>query len=99
MDKKSYRLFSLLMAVTYTVSYLTRNNLGAVLVDMIATLGWTKASTSIILTGSFITYGAGQILSGIIGDKVQPKWLIFSGLSVSVLMNLLIPFCQLGQLF
>ena len=46
------------------------------------------------LTGSFITYGAGQLVSGVLGDHISPKKLIFLGLSLTVLMNLCIPFCR-----
>lgn len=46
------------------------------------------------LTGSFITYGAGQLVSGVLGDPISPKNLIFLGLSLTVLMNLCIPFCR-----
>ena len=46
------------------------------------------------LTGSFITYGAGQLVSGVLGDYISPKKLIFLGLSLTVLMNLCIPFCR-----
>lgn len=45
------------------------------------------------LTGSFITYGAGQIISGILGDRWNPKRLVSCGLAVTVLMNILLPFC------
>lgn len=46
------------------------------------------------LTGSFITYDAGQLVSGVLGDHISPKKLIFLGLSLTVLMNLCIPFCR-----
>ena len=46
------------------------------------------------LTGSFITYGAGQLVSGVLGDHISPKKLIFLGLSLTVLMHLCIPFCR-----
>ena len=46
------------------------------------------------LTGSFITYGAGQLVSGVLGEPISPKKLIFLGLSLTVLMNLCIPFCR-----
>ena len=46
------------------------------------------------LTGAFITYGGGQLISGYFGDKVQPKKLIALGLAATICMNLLIPLCQ-----
>jgi OPA family glycerol-3-phosphate transporter-like MFS transporter len=46
------------------------------------------------LTGAFITYGIGQLVSGFLGDKIQPKKLIAMGLATTSVMNLLIPLCQ-----
>ena len=83
-----------LFAVTYLVSYVTRINYGAVLVEMVNATGFSKTALSVALTGSFITYGIGQIISGFFGDKAQPKRLVFWGLLTSVTINILIPFCS-----
>lgn len=90
--KKVYAVICLFM-FTYMVSYITRINYGAIIVDMVKATGQTKSALSMALTGSFITYGAGQIVSGLLGDKFRPKILIFIGLLLSVFMNTLIPFC------
>lgn len=90
--KRVYAVICLFM-FTYMVSYITRINYGAVIVDMVRSTGYTKSALSMALTGSFITYGAGQIVSGLLGDKFRPKILIFIGLLLSVCMNTLIPFC------
>lgn len=82
-----------LLMITYTVSYLTRINYGAVLVDMVASTGFTKPELSMAVTGSFITYGLGQVVSGFFGDRIQPKRLVMLGFLVTVCMNLLLPFC------
>ncbi|MBR4933363.1 MAG: MFS transporter, partial [Clostridia bacterium] len=55
--------------------------------------GITKTLLSMAVTGSFITYGTGQIVSGICGDRFSPKKLVSLGLAVTTVMNLLIPFC------
>ena len=55
---------------------------------------FSKSQLSMALTGSFITYGAGQLVSGVLGEPISPKKLIFLGLSLTVLMNLCIPFCR-----
>ncbi len=83
-----------LFAVTYLVSYVTRINYGAVLVEMVNATGFSKTALSVALTGSFITYGIGQIISGFFGDKAQPKRLVFWGLLTSVTINIFIPFCS-----
>lgn len=93
MKKISNGAIVYLFAVTYFISYITRINYGAVLVEMVSATGFSKTSLSVALTGSFVTYGIGQILSGFFGDKFQPKRLVFCGLLVSVIINVLIPFC------
>ena len=78
-------------AVCYFVSYITRINYGAVLVEIVRTEGISKVEASMALTGSFITYGAGQLVSGWMGDRMKPEKLIFSGLLISTAMNVLVP--------
>ena len=60
---------------------------------MVRSEGVSKTLLSMALTGSFITYGTGQIISGIYGDRISPKKLVFMGLSITTLMNLMIPIC------
>ena len=91
--RKSSRLI-FLFAVTYMISYITRINYGAIVSEMESSTGFSKSMLSMALTGSFITYGTGQIISGIIGDKFSPKKIISLGLIFTVAMNLLIPLCQ-----
>ncbi|MBP3337711.1 MAG: MFS transporter [Clostridia bacterium] len=82
-----------LMAFTYMVSYITRINYGAVIAEMVIAENILKSTLSLAVTGSFITYGTGQLVSGFLGDRLQPKKLVFSGLFVTCLMNFLIPLC------
>lgn len=93
-DRKQVNRLALLFTVMYMISYITRINYGAVIAEMVLDTGYTKTMLSMALTGSFITYGAGQVVSGICGDFFSPKKLLSLGLGASVLMNLLIPFCK-----
>lgn len=83
----------LLFAVTYMISYVTRVNYGAVISEMEIATAIPRNLLSVSLTGSFITYGIGQIISGILGDRVSPKLLIFIGFVTTSLMNILLPLC------
>lgn len=82
-----------LFAVTYFASYVTRINYGAVISEMIRATGYSKPLLSMAVTGSFVTYGVGQLISGACGDRFSPKKLVTLGLSVSSLMNILISLC------
>ena len=85
---------ALLLMVVYTASYLTRINFGAVVLEMAQDTGWSNELLSMALTGSFITYGVGQLISGALGDRFQPRNLVLIGLTVSGIMNAAIPFCH-----
>ncbi len=54
--------FSILCCLVYFVSYITRINYQASISAIITDLGITKDLASIAVTGSFITYGLGQII-------------------------------------
>jgi OPA family glycerol-3-phosphate transporter-like MFS transporter len=90
--KKQISFITFLFALTYMISYITRINYGAIIVEMESATGISKSMLSMALTGSFITYGTGQVISGIIGDRVSPKRLVSLGFLITVLMNFLIPF-------
>ncbi len=92
--KKQVNALALLFALTYMVSYITRINYGAIIVEMESATGFSKSMLSLAVTGSFITYGAGQIISGIIADITSPKKLITYGLILTIAMNTLIPICK-----
>ncbi len=80
-----------LCSAVYFVSYLTRINYAAVMVEITKSLNISKTAASLALTASAISYGFGQIVSGYLGDKFKPEKIIMSGLICTALMNLLIP--------
>ncbi len=88
------KTYVLLFAVTYMISYITRINFGAIISEIEHSTNISKQLLSAALTGSFITYGAGQVISGFFGDRISPKKLILYGLGVTALMNILIPLCK-----
>ena len=79
--------YGCIFALIYMVSYLTRTNFGAIVSEMERSTGFSKDLLSLSLTGSFITYGAGQLLSGFLGDRVKPRHIIPAGLALAVLCN------------
>jgi len=86
---RSTLYFCFLCCLVYFTSYLTRIDYAAVLVEIIADLNITKSTASIAVTGSFITYGLGQLVSGYLGDKISPRILIAGGLCCTSATNLL----------
>ena len=87
-EKKRVMLLIVLSCVLYFTSYLTRHNYAAALVEIVQALSIEKELASVALTGMFITYGLGQLLSGWMGDKMHPRYVIFGGMLATSLCNL-----------
>ena len=83
----------LLFSIAYMVSYITRINYGAVIAEMEQSTAMSRSLLSMAVTGSFITYGLGQIISGVLGDHFSPKKLLSCGFIITITMNVLIPLC------
>ena len=90
-DKRHIHLLAFLGWIVCFASYITRLNFAAVLVEFIQSEGIMKSAASVIITAMLVTNGAGQLLSGYLGDRVSPRLLIFSGLSVAAVCNALLP--------
>lgn len=80
-----------IFAFIYFASYITRINFATVMVEIVNKTGHSNEAISAILVGMSISYGAGQIINGVIGDKIKPQNLILCGLVVSSLVNLIFP--------
>ena len=90
-DKKSVNVLALICALVYFTSYVTRINYGAVVSEIVRAEGIGKEAVSLAVTGLFITYGTGQLISGFLGDRISPKYLMCAGMITASLMNFLLP--------
>lgn len=90
-DHQAERILIGFCVAAYFVSYITRINYGTVLLEIVNSEGITKMSASMAVTGSFVTYGIGQLISGWLGDRIKPRYLMFIGLMVSAGMNVCVP--------
>ena len=91
---KSQKSIVLMCCIVYFISYITRKNYAAIMVEFVNDTGIAIDSASLALAGHAIFYGAGQLVSGYLGDKIKPKFLIACGLFTTALMNILLPFCS-----
>ncbi len=81
----------LICSFAYFVSYLSRLNYSACIAEIIVDLNLTKEQTSYAVTGLFITYGIGQVFSGLLGDRFDPRKILTAGLLMTAICNLLMP--------
>lgn len=65
--------------LTYLVSYLARNITGVVTPIMVAQGEYTKSYLGMLTTIYFAIYAAGQLLNGILGDRIRPRYMILTG--------------------
>ena len=96
LNSKNSNKLTALCSAAYFVSYLTRVNFAAVIAAIIAAGDIDKTTAGAVTTIGFITYGVGQLISGKLGDVINPKKLMFVGFILTGLMNLSIPFCPNG---
>ena len=89
----NYKKLGFLCCLVYFVSYITRINYGAAIAEIVADMQITKEMASYAVTGSFITYGVGQMAFGFVGDKLHPVKIITFAMLGTILVNILVSFC------
>ena len=86
------RGFAWMLTLIYFASYLTRINFTVMLVVVCSELQLTKLDLAAVVTGLTISYGVGQILSGMIADRLKPERLLTFGLCVAAACNIAMSF-------
>lgn len=77
------RTLFLLCWTAYAAAYIGRYNYSAVMGAIISEGVLSLSSAGAISTGYFILYATGQIVSGLISQKISPYTMIFAGLALS----------------
>ncbi|MNB71276.1 Phosphoglycerate transporter protein [compost metagenome] len=87
-DAGSIRTVFFICWITYTSTYIGRLNFNASMGEMMTSDHFSKSQLGLVAAAFFFAYGIGQFISGILGDRVSPKLLVFLGLSSSSALNL-----------
>lgn len=90
-EKKQIRMLAILGWMIHFSSHITQINFGIIIVEFIQAEGVLKSSASAVTTALLTAYGIGQLISGFLGDKFSPRLLIFGGLVVASVCNILLP--------
>lgn len=88
------RAIAWVLMLVYFASYTTRINFAVMLVKICSDMNMEKTALAIVLTGLTITYGGGQIISGLLGDKIKAQWMLTFGLGVACIANVAMTFCN-----
>ena len=81
-----------LLTLIYFSSYVTRINFAAVIQEVVTDTGFAKTSLSVALVCLSTAYGLGQIINGMLGDRIKPQNLILLGLVCATCINFIFPF-------
>ena len=91
-SSKMYNYIILLCAMVYTVAYIGRLNFTASIVDIIDQFDSTKEMVGLVGTFFFFSYGAGQLVNGIMAKYYNVKIMITISLMLSAIINLMMPY-------
>lgn len=88
-DQKKGRMLFILCWLVYFSSYIGRLNYSSVMSSIVEENILTFSQAGTISMVYFFAYGTGQFCNGILGDKIKPQKMIFTGLFVSGIANVL----------
>lgn len=75
--------------IAYFTAYIARSNYAVLISEMMASGGYSKLSMGVVGTFFFLAYGIGQLVNGLLADRFSPVKMIFIGLMLSAVTNLL----------
>ncbi|MGN1123953.1 MAG: MFS transporter [Eubacterium sp.] len=78
-DIKKSRLIVVALWIIYASAYFGRTCYSAAIASIVSDGIYTKGQIGLVGTAFFICYGAGQIVSGIAGDRVNPFAMVLLG--------------------
>ncbi|MEG2597137.1 MAG: MFS transporter, partial [Oscillospiraceae bacterium] len=76
-------LLGLMSFLSYNACYAGRSVLSAIMPEMTQNSSFTNEVLGVWGSMFFLTYGLGQIINGIIGDRIKAKYMVFIGLFLS----------------
>ena len=94
LDKRKVRGIVWLCTLAYFISYISRVNLSAALVEVVDSGFAAKNTVALALTVCSVTYGLGQVVSGYLGDRCKPQNLILAGFIMTACVNILVGFLR-----
>jgi OPA family glycerol-3-phosphate transporter-like MFS transporter/OPA family sugar phosphate sensor protein UhpC-like MFS transporter len=85
--------------IGYAMFYFVRKNLSLAMPGMQADLGITKAELGIFLTLHGLVYGVSKFINGFIGDRVNSRYFMITGLVLSAVCNIIFGFSSAVLIF
>ncbi len=85
--KKYKNRLLLICWLIYTMAYMLRVNISALLPSLKSASGYTNSELGFVTGAFFVTYMTGQLISGYLGDRLPIKKMLIFGLSLSAAVN------------
>ena len=76
------------MTTGYALYYFTRKNISMAAKPITDEFGFTNTQWGMVLSAATVVYALSKFLSGVIGDRANPRWLMAGGLLLSALVNM-----------
>ncbi|MCM1026179.1 MAG: MFS transporter [Roseburia sp.] len=86
-DKRISFLLFMLCWGAYFTSYIGRLNYSSAISSMNAEGIVSRSQAGAVSMIYFFAYAAGQLINGMLADRINPKWMLFAGLSLSGIAN------------
>ena len=85
--------------IGYALFYFVRKNLSIAMPEMQAALGISKSDLGLFLTLHGLLYGVSKFANGFIGDRVNARYFMVTGLVLSAICNIFFGFSSTVLLF
>ena len=79
-EVKNALMIGIISSISYLACYFARNILSVASPEIVATTDITLEYIGTLSTANMLSYAIGQLINGIIGDKVKGKYLVSGGL-------------------
>lgn len=89
-DVKNAFQIGAISTIVYLVCYFAKNILSIISPQMVENAGVSLEYIGTLSTANMLFYAGGQLINGIIGDKLKGKYMIGGGLALAGLCNIII---------
>ena len=91
-NAKNAFMLGILCSVSYFAVYIARNILGTLTPKIVESGAFTEIEIGSMSSVYFAAYAVGQLINGMIGDRVKAKYMISGGLFIAGLTNVVFPY-------
>ena len=88
------RLIAVVLWFVYAASYFIRTCYAAAIAPIVSEGHFSKGEIGLVGTAFFVCYGVGQLISGLIGDRVNPFYMVILGAAGGGLCCFAMPFAD-----